>query len=162
MPNQVRWIENKDNPPLDFGMYKQENISARARDLIEALEPGIHQFFPVQFVNRRGTFLEERYWLVVCNRLDGVNPGKSNVVMATAGWIAPDVAARLGYDLPDGVSTDRPTRLVFNQSAIAGKHFWQDQYLSNGPFMSNEATRAIVEAGLTGIEINEKTEIEEV
>ncbi|KMS51615.1 imm11 family protein [Sphingobium cupriresistens] len=55
-------------------------ISLRLRDLIEQYEPGLHQFFPVEiFKAREGQAVATYYWLNVCNRIDSIDPERSNV-----------------------------------------------------------------------------------
>jgi hypothetical protein len=58
-------------PDFDNGPFL--NVSARAKALIEQFEPGVHQFLPVEFVDIDGKHLEDRWFFVVCNRLDTID-----------------------------------------------------------------------------------------
>jgi hypothetical protein len=55
------------------------NISERAKALIEQLEPGRHQFLPIDYERKNGTLVERRYMFVICNRNRQRRPGENNV-----------------------------------------------------------------------------------
>jgi hypothetical protein len=55
-------------------------ITNRIRDVIEALEPGVHQYLPVEFFYKNGTQLPgERWYLNICNRLDTIAAEHCNI-----------------------------------------------------------------------------------
>lgn len=162
-PKQVRWLEDKDNPPPDFDKTPYWNVSDRARQVIEQLEPGVHQFFPVEYVNRPGTHIGDRFWFVVCNRLDAVDPEHSNMVLTPSEkWIGPRQALAMGLEIPAKIDVEMPSKTVFNHEAIGTVHFWREAKLSGGPWLSDEAAAAIRAAGLTGVRLDEKDRIGEV
>ena len=108
-PERVHWLEKKDNPPPDFDKTPYWTVSDRARQVIERLEPGVHQFFPVEYVDSEGEHIENRFWFVVCNRLDAVDRGHSNMVLyRNVRWIAPHLAASEGIEFTDNASVERP------------------------------------------------------
>jgi hypothetical protein len=39
--------------------------TAKFRDVVEALEPGVHQFVPVEVVRRNGKHVADMFWFVV-------------------------------------------------------------------------------------------------
>ena len=46
LPKDVRWDELADNPPLNFDNMPTLNVSERAKEVIESVEPGVPQFYP--------------------------------------------------------------------------------------------------------------------
>ena len=162
-PKRVRWLEKKDYPPPDFDKTPYWTVSDRARQVIERIEPGVHQFFPVEYVDSEGRHLENRFWFVVCNRLNAVDGKHSNMVLTPGGsWIGPRNAKLMGLEIPEGASADIPPLIVFNREVIGDKHFWRDRHLSGGPWLSDEAAAAINAERLTGVRLDEKRWIEEV
>lgn len=64
----------KTFPHLEFDQFASlPFVSERVRDMIEALEPGVHQFFPVE-VRIGRDHVARRHILIVCNRLDSLHP----------------------------------------------------------------------------------------
>ena len=113
------------------------NVSARMRDLIEELEPGIHQFIPIDFVDRDGRFLEKRWFWQVCRRLDSVHRECTNWVLKHGVvW--------------SGARIENP-RLVFDKAAVGGSLFWRDKHLTIGIIVADRAKEEMVQAGFTGL-----------
>lgn len=101
LPKVVRWDEPADNPPPDFDSTPTMNVSERARQIIELVEPGVHQFFPVDFIDRKDRLIETRYWFYICNRRDTIHPTASNMLLNKWGeYIPPIDAVRRGQELP--------------------------------------------------------------
>lgn len=66
----------KFHPDISFGCGT--SVSEAARATIEALEPNVHQFFPIEVYNRDGSVREpRRYMLNVCNFADAIVDGAS-------------------------------------------------------------------------------------
>jgi len=73
LPEADRAIEN---PDISFASGGAPYLTARARDLIELLEPGAHQFFPVDIYDPNGNVREpRRYILNVCQCVDAIVDG---------------------------------------------------------------------------------------
>jgi hypothetical protein len=53
MPTKMRRGGPQAHPIPDFDNGLVLNVSGAARDLIEAFEPGVHQFIPVDYFDRR-------------------------------------------------------------------------------------------------------------
>jgi hypothetical protein len=61
MPKVIRWMSKREL--LDYeGAYTGYSVSDRFRDLIEEIEPEVHQFEPIRFVAKDGTLLEDRWF----------------------------------------------------------------------------------------------------
>ena len=116
-------------------------VNHKFRDILEELEPGTHQFFPVE-VFENGEKIADYYWLNICNRLDTYHP-ELTYPRNERGFFKP-VAGQ-------------PASLVFSSEAIGSHHMWVDKFA--GPqFISNEFADRIMSAGLTGITMREKKE----
>jgi len=90
-------------------------VSPRFKDVIERLEPSVHQFFPLEIVNKAREPIAEHWLWVVCNLIDSVDRAHSNMRFINGRrWTA------------DGVENPK---LVFSSSQIGDYHFWRDQYL---------------------------------
>jgi hypothetical protein len=142
-------------------------ISTAAKNLIERLEPGLHQFFPVEvfaydydpatwqdvfgnydpvpagmLVDRKIT---DQWFFVICNRLDTMNRELTVGIMDN-GIYAPHFLkqGRGGKLLVE------EERLVLNLSAIGQAQIWCERCVP-GVFFSDELIAQIDVAGLTGL-----------
>jgi type IV secretory pathway protease TraF len=156
-PKQVTCKNSKGKPLPDFDQTPRINVSAKARQVIESVEPDTHQFFPVEYLDTKKRHLEDRYWLVVCNRIDGVDREHSTVVLIDGvKWAPAKVLEQLGRPIPDGVDPDQPPRRVYSLSQIGGAHLWSDKHVGGGSyFISDQLANALLEAGLTGLRLAE-------
>jgi hypothetical protein len=142
-------------------------ISTAAKDLIERLEPGVHQFFPVEVFAYSydpatwqdvygnydpvpaGTHVDrkiaDQWFFVICNRLDTMNRDLTVGIMDN-GIYAPHFLkqGRGGKLLVD------QERLVLNSSAIGKAHVWCERCVP-GIFFSDELIAQIDSAALTGL-----------
>lgn len=131
-------------------------VSTELKALVEGLEPGIHQFFPVELVDQDGRHLADHWFWVVCNRIDSVDRALTAAVLWKGVLWRP--ARELSEDeLPVGTDRSRQATIVFNSQQIGAAHFWRDKYLSGGGlYCSDRAANLIREAALTGIELIEQ------
>jgi len=113
-------------------------VDEKFRSIVEALEPGVHQFFAVDLLWSDGSSAGSRYWFFVCNRLDTVDREKTTKNFRN-----------LWSNRGDG-------EFIFNRGQIGGHHIWVDKFTTPfmGILMSNEMHDALVEAGITGIGSN--------
>ena len=141
-------------------------ISARlamcpeARALIEALEPGLHQFFPVEIVRKRGRkpiyridgrVLDEPYYLFnVQTVLDAVCIERSEVeVVPRTDGRPPSV-----YPLPANYN------IALFRSIVAGHHVWRGHYhLSSYLFFSDALVSQIQAKKLRQLDFHHLAEI---
>ena len=111
-------------------------VTERMMRLIERLDPGVHQFFPIQFINKDKTPVEENFFvLVVTEKKPTVHPE--------------DAAIQTGIStsLMDG--TERPYRRLLEpngpgspplhvlESAASGPHIWRDAEFTGSLFISH-------------------------
>lgn len=124
-------------PLLDVDSYTScLLVNQTFKDILEELEPGVHQFFPME-IFIKDYKVGDRYWLNICNRLDSKHRGLT--------WPLNE------YGL------HRPTReqrandkLVFSEDAIGGHHAWHDKF-ELGTFISDAFAERVQAAGLNGI-----------
>lgn len=140
VPTKMRWCDRQGHAIPDFDAGWLLNVSNRAKDLIESLEPGVHQFLPVDYIDFNRRPLESRWFLIVCNRIDSVDRHHSRLRLE-GGWMW----------TPDGVVDPK---LVFNEKQASGYHLWRDKHLISGPFISDVLAERIQKEALTGIRLS--------
>lgn len=156
-PKHVRWADPNGNPAPDFDQTPCLNVSERARRVIEEMEPGVHQFFPVEYVDAKGAFLENRHWLVVGNRIDAMDRQHTNMVLRDGVvWRPADYIASRGEPVPAHIDPTEPARLVFSLKAIGSVHLWVDKHL-DGPstWLSDALAERFTAEKLTGLRLSE-------
>jgi hypothetical protein len=155
-PKWVKWSDPNGNPVPDFDGGPFLNVSEKAKAVIESLEPGVHQFFPVEYEDHKGNSFGTRYWFVVCNRLDSVDRDHTNMALRKGWeWTAPKTFLRRGEPLPEHLDPSKPAKPVFNLKAIGDKHFWVDKHISSSVWLSDRGAELLQSEGLTGIRLNE-------
>lgn len=114
-------------------------VDVKFKDVVETFEPGVHQFFPVEFVWKDGSHAADRFWFVPCNRLDSVDREQTTFEFRNIWYL-------------DG---DPNKRLVFNRSQIGKRHVWMDKFISgsSGVWISSELKVALEAAGVTGMSL---------
>lgn len=140
------WVQWPRAAVQDLLYTRRFSVSERLHRLIEELEPGVHQFKPVEFRAKRATF--SRYWWQVCNRIDSVHEAKTNYDRRWSTTPGPPPVKFLRLSPP----SDKQPRLVFSLEKIGYIHFWVDKYTKMGPLMSRLAHDRFVEEGITGVE----------
>jgi hypothetical protein len=150
MPRLIHWGGPSGESIPDFEESLILSVSGRARGLIEALEPCLHQFLPVVFVGEQGRPLEERYFLIVRKRIDSVDRQRTTLLLwhgrvwEPARLLPPD-------EIPAGFDASVAPHLVFNLRQIGRSHLWRDKHLKQGPFISETLAAAFRESGMTGL-----------
>ena len=136
-------------------------ISNRAKLVIESLEPGSHQFFPVEIFQRddapetwdihagafdppEGTKFHDHkiadYWMFnICARLDTMDRARTVGIRPDKDFYNPKKAGVIGH-------------LVLSNAAINGAHAWVDRCAS-GMYFSDALVAQIQTAGLTGLRL---------
>jgi hypothetical protein len=157
VPKQMQWLDPHGHPVPDFDRQRCLNVSARAKALIEEYEPGVHQFVPVEYLDRTAAHLENRFFLIVGNRIDSLDHEKTTMVLRKGRiWTPVRDLVRDGEPLPPGVDPDTLSKMVFNRSQIGSAHMWCDKHLSiGGPYISDELANALKQSGFTGLALSE-------
>lgn len=131
-------------------------ISAKMKCLIEDLEPGVHQFFPIELLNKKKQHLTDHWIWVPCNRIDSVDREHTTWILKRGQlWMTPRDFKE--GELPPGYDWSRPLKMVFNATQAGNCQFWRDKYVVPGRlYCSDKAAKAIFDSGLTGIQFAEK------
>ena len=136
-------FKRREGPIVDivdtsFGTYA---ISQRVIDIIEAIEPGVHQYLPYELIQPDGSVHPDQRWLLnVCTRIEALDYESSNVV-----------ALR---DRPQ-FNHDRNTghHLVVRKSVVEGRALWFEYRYrgAQGQFLlSDRFWDALNKAGCAG------------
>jgi hypothetical protein len=158
VPNKVQWKDrNSPRSIPDFSTGPFLHVSAKAKALIEEFEPEIHQFLPVEFTDIDGNFLEHRWFLAVCNRLDSLDREHTKGMLLSGGKMwrpARELLRNYADEIPPGFDLSVEPKMVFSRAQIGGAHMWCDKHLTGGgPFVSDELAAAINASGLTGLRL---------
>lgn len=133
VPPNLTWFSKRT--PTDFQWTTLYSVSDRLRDLIEEIEPGIHQFEPLSLITKRGVLIDQRWFWQVCRRLDTVDSDKTTWRYRTF-WSP----------------TENSSRLVLDPVRAAGVHFWRDKHLIDPILLCSDLAKSRIEAaGMTGI-----------
>lgn len=131
-------------------------ISDRLKNLVEAIEPGIHQYFPLKIFRKNGAPIGSLWIWIVCNRIDSVDRANTTWVLKdNFMWITPQTMKHIdrSYDYDPSI----PLKMVFSANQSQGHHFWRDKYVGNERlFCSDEAAAAIDSAKMVGVRLLEK------
>ena len=116
-------------------------VDDKFRTILEELEPGVHQFFPLDLVWKDGSSAGRRHWFNPCNRIDGPDREKST-------WVFDVIWLPKNPHLPEG---EKP-ELVFSRAKIGDRHAWVEKRISGRVIMISDAFKhRLDEAGVTGI-----------
>lgn len=154
VPTRIRLQETKENLPCIFVCGGPQAVCEQFRDIVQKLEPNVHQFFPADVVDHQGRIVARQWMFNICNRLDSVDENKSDIVWyaresAKSAEIKPVVSKP---ESGSGFATyDYFGKLFVRRKSFEGCHFWIDKWLVMGGgkfFCSNEARSAIKSAKL--------------
>lgn len=134
VPKLIRW--NMKRKLLDYENAFISTVSDRFRDLIEEIEPGIHQFVPVKFIAKDDSDLAMRWFWQICNRIDGINREYTNWTLSNGRVWKP--------------TAGQVHKLVIDLEAIGAAKFWHDKHVSGATFVSDDAKKRIEDASITG------------
>jgi hypothetical protein len=127
--------------PLEYplhDLYLMGNALVGTRsfkDAVEAVEPGVHQFFPVKIIEteKSQTPVAERFLMVICNRLDSLHHILCEPPFTERGW------------------PSRPTKkYVFSNQAIGKAHVWVDKFVPFTNYISEKLHARLERLNLTG------------
>jgi hypothetical protein len=128
--------------------------STRFKSIVEALEPGMHQFIPIKVRTGSDPSEVSTYWIV-------------NVLTVINAVLPSDEVARLRElgKIPSREESKRslgPLYVFIDRSLVAGSHLWRTDYISINTdlYFSEELMRQIEEAGLEGLAPLRAVEVE--
>lgn len=118
VPTKLSW--HSKVKPDDFLWSNVYSVSDVMRTLIEHLDPGAHQFEPLELVKPRTSLLEKRWFWNVLNRISSINPEKTT---AEPRMIVSGVRDYDSLSASEGA-------YVFDAERIGSRHFWRDMHAS--------------------------------
>jgi Immunity protein family (Imm11) len=140
LPKKARWGGAKrdlDDLQMEAGYFL---VSAKMRDVIETLEPGIHQFQPVELNWKDGNHATDFFWFNICNRVDAMDREQTTHPFNE----------RIGcWSFVEG------RKFVVRSDKISRIHVWVESRLTTSPiFVSEEFKVTMAAAGISGIGFN--------
>ena len=146
VPTKLEWggPKNRKLPDAIHGR-SMLLVSDRIKSIIEQLESGVHQFFPIDvFYKSNKELAAKMFFLNICVRLDSVDHELTTAKMGNVMW-RPDLSGEL----------------VFNMDQIGNHHLWHDKHVYNGRMISDALHDAMVKAKITGLVFHkDKTNVE--
>lgn len=131
-------------PPHFLGIWMYYGVSQTVRDIIEALEPGLHQLVPIPVYLRSGEPAPMPYWVLNicalvlrCVDFDGT----SGHFVSTL----PDGTKKL-YPKP---SSDSP--IYIRSGAVKGLHLWRSREVSDQMMISDQLMAQLDAAKVRGM-----------
>lgn len=118
-------------------------VTDEFRKIVEELEPGVHQFLPVDLIWRDETLAEKRYLLFVGQRLDTTHKEKTTMKWRDFFW---DIHAE--SEVESDPSLDK---IVLSSDAIGSSHLWYDKHLISMPIVSEVLGERLRSSRITGI-----------
>jgi hypothetical protein len=139
LPKVIRWKSRQKIG--DFADDCRHTVSSRLRALIEEIEPGVHQFEPIKFLAKDGSFLEDRWFWQICNRIDSVNRQATKMILRNGVIWAAD------FTLPE----NEQGSMVFDTLQIGSAKFWHDKHVGAGNFCTDDVREILDKAKITGL-----------
>lgn len=151
VPRQMRVDVGSVIP--DYGSsYALKFVSDRFKSVVEALEPGVHQFIPFQIVGPKKAVLADMWLMVVCNRIDSVDREHTTLILDRGTiWMQYQEVPR--EEWPPNFNPHRAPRFVFNLNQIGDHHLWYDKHSGHGPYLSGKLANALTAAEVTGTKL---------
>jgi hypothetical protein len=130
----------EEYPLLDVITYWSGSLLAckAFRDLLEEMEPGVHQFFPMDLLVN-GTKVATYHWFVCCTRIATLSREHCYPPLNERGFFK---ASPFGQQQND--------RLVLSREKIGAHHAWVDKY-HGVLFFSNAFAERLKALELTGV-----------
>lgn len=143
-----------ERPIADYHNFKDVGVvSEKFKALVEMLEPGVHQFFPVTLYWEGGGKVSEPYYFFnVAQALDSLNEIHSEAPPRERWFEEVYDKELIGSWKNYNDSTGGVYKRVFDAHSIGGACIWRDKYhIISGPWVSDKFHDASLEAGLSGL-----------
>jgi len=138
----------KKNPTFVVGPggYGQFGLHERVKDVIESVEPDVHQFIEFQLVTPGGKPLEDRYYFLnIMQSFDALLVENSSVK-----WVWIDGSSSNEFRKKLVLRNPLPFHYVMSRAKIAGRHLWRGALMMDYEIFCSEVMfQAFKSAGLT-------------
>ncbi len=136
-PKVIKYLDKRPIPDI-FTPHGFQCVSEKLKEIIESIEPKVHQFVPIEFIGRHKVHLADMFIMVVCNRIDSVDREHTKLRLETC-W-----------------REDGRTPFTFNKLQIGNAHMWRDKLIRIPRiFISDTLAEALHCSGLTGFTMHE-------
>ena len=125
-------------------------VDQQLKEIIERLEPGVHQFFPIQITMPRERAYPKPYFLLVIGQfLEGFRPEQSPPEVLDKNyrltcWRRTDWSDKLVFVLE--IDSFCCPHLAFSRSAIGGAHLWRERRALMNNILISDALQAEIAA----------------
>jgi hypothetical protein len=118
-------------PLLDMERYWGGNllVPAAFKDLLEEMEPGAHQFWPMD-IYVKGELVDRKYWFIACNRITALSREHCYPPLHERSFWRPSPLGEREND-----------RVVFDSAVIGSRHAWVDARFDDRMFSDAFAER---------------------
>jgi len=131
-----------------------DGVSKRFKDLVEEIEPGVHQFFPVELFLQDGvTPYGEPFWLLnVATRVDAIALEHSNMYkQGEDGQFGPiDFEGMFNHLAKYVEKSGLPSLITVYKDRIAGRALWCDHRFGARTFCSEAMMAGMRAQGMQG------------
>ncbi len=130
MPKKVEWGGAKRQLTDVQRAHNIFLVSEAFRNVVEQLEPNVHQIVPVELVWSDGSHAASFYWFYPCNRIDSMDRHHTTHELSEGSglWMAKS-----------------GNRFVVSLKQVAGRHIWIDPRMNSFdlPFVSEVFKQAM-------------------
>ncbi|NJM83757.1 MAG: hypothetical protein HC844_16030 [Tabrizicola sp.] len=135
IPSKFRWGGAASRMPDIMLSHDVILVGDKVKSIIEALEPRVHQFFPLETWCRGNQAGPRMYLLNICNRLDSVDREKTT--------------KQFVYE--HRWKTEGQGELVFNLDQIGDHKLWHDKHIYDILFLADDVRVAFEAVNVTGV-----------
>ncbi|TYC65212.1 hypothetical protein FMN63_22595 [Stappia sp. BW2] len=112
-------------------------VDADFKDAVERLDPGVHEFRPIEVIMRKGQAYPKQYYTMLIGRyLDSFAPQKST----EGSWEKPSELHE--YYLVSHNTKKYMSGLAFSKCTINDAHLWRERRLSRPEILFSDALKA--------------------
>ena len=121
-------------------------VSSRFKDIVEAIEPAKHQFFPIAVDQKTGELLGGQFYIFnVVGRIDSIIEEESNLQPTGKGVVASWIYQRKTGEW----------RCAVNTNVIAGRACWTESHFGQVWFVSDKTAHELRSQKLLGFHLDE-------
>lgn len=112
-------------------------VNDKFREILEELEPNVHQFIPIELFWQDGSKAADKFWFVPCNRIDSLDRDHTTLPFGNRIWFQ-----------------GQGGTYVFSRAKIGNRHAWVDKHLPAADYViiSDEFHRRLLASGVTGLD----------
>ena len=139
-------------PDMFWGQASLLVVSGAYHDIIERLDPGLHQMWPIEMRRKRkGPYPGRWYGLNIRPRAKAISPAESDTKIAKG-------SERLGT--PDHIRVQNSFKVAVRKDALPDVNLWWDDGLDGPVILCSDALRdAVVAEGLKSIPLIKAKEV---